>query len=342
MINPLYIWFNIGENICYGSFNTTATTVFKGFPCEPYLEYKPNQIPFTSITEFICCNPILSGEHRAAKSIASLRNFVFESDSMSLEDQKTFIKYAMKFHGLPVSTAIFSGNKSIHFTISLENPVEEGVYLSSPRKPDHFKTAKVQIYNNIHKRIVSNLNNIVEEMSGLPKKSEFFIEVEKKHTHFDTSLQDPSRFTRFPDVFRRDKENFQKSIYVQKRFSKKEFMDFLKKCPAVPYVIEDTSCKFRDFSKPLSEHLKEKLDEKIDFFNTNSKNQDMYPEILKFLGLAAKVKGFNSVNELYSYYLETIYEPLKNAGYKSLDKIHPARNTCFQVALARQGRKENE
>lgn len=72
-----------------------------------------NKVP----SEFLCINPV-QGE-RKDKSVTTYRNFLIEMDNLELRDQLTLIKAI----GLPYSTLTFSGGKSFHYIISLEDPL---------------------------------------------------------------------------------------------------------------------------------------------------------------------------------------------------------------------------
>lgn len=68
----------------------------------------------------------LSTPRRADANVVKFRNFLVEMDGCSLSEQKRVVKEC----GFPWSTAVFSGNKSIHFIMCLETPVSRDEYLS--------------------------------------------------------------------------------------------------------------------------------------------------------------------------------------------------------------------
>lgn len=69
--------------------------------------------------QYISINP-MRGDSRADANVTTFRNFLVEFDGIPLEDQMHYIKKI----GMPYSTATFSGNKSVHFIISLEDPLQ--------------------------------------------------------------------------------------------------------------------------------------------------------------------------------------------------------------------------
>lgn len=71
-----------------------------------------------------CVNPLKKGTTRATKNISEFRNFVIEFDDIPIEHQTTLVSRM----GLPFSTAVYSGNKSIHFVIALTEAVTQGKY----------------------------------------------------------------------------------------------------------------------------------------------------------------------------------------------------------------------
>lgn len=68
---------------------------------------------------FFCINPIKSERKNA--DVQKFRNFLFEIDEISLKEQLVHIKNK----GMPCSSLTYSGNKSFHFIISLDEPVKD-------------------------------------------------------------------------------------------------------------------------------------------------------------------------------------------------------------------------
>jgi len=78
-------------------------------------------IGVTEISEddinLIAVNPV--NGFRRDENVTTYRSFMVEIDSGSLEEQKKYIDGS----GLPYSACIFSGNKSLHFAITLSEPM---------------------------------------------------------------------------------------------------------------------------------------------------------------------------------------------------------------------------
>ena len=83
-----------------------------------------------SSPQWVCCNALGPGGTRAQRNLTKLRNFVIEFDGLDVEDQLHEI-YQL---GIPFSTIVYSGNKSLHAVISLETPLNLADYKSIARK----------------------------------------------------------------------------------------------------------------------------------------------------------------------------------------------------------------
>lgn len=71
-----------------------------------------------------CVNPLQEDSTRAQGNVIAYRNFVLEIDNMDYEEQLTYVNR----QGVPVTTAVFSGNKSIHFVLALDEDVGKEDY----------------------------------------------------------------------------------------------------------------------------------------------------------------------------------------------------------------------
>ena len=137
---------------------------------------------------FFVINPIRPGATRSIEGVAKFRNFLFEIDEDSeknivpIEKQKELVHLS----GMPWSTCVYSGGKSLHWIISLENPVEDESEYRMYWKMMEFilnKTAKTLGYN----------------------------------LKFDSNVKDPSRFSRAANSLRVDKQKIQDLIEVKGR-----------------------------------------------------------------------------------------------------------------------------
>jgi hypothetical protein len=71
---------------------------------------------------FFVINPLLKSEdtnftERKNERVSVMKNFLFESDTLSLPDQKKLLKENIDI----ISMATYSGNKSIHFIIQISD-----------------------------------------------------------------------------------------------------------------------------------------------------------------------------------------------------------------------------
>ena len=84
--------------------------------------YKNKVFPVGDIIkthEYVSINPMKKGTTRKGINITSFRNFLFEMDELNKQEQAERIKTS----GLPYSTIVDSGNKSLHFVLALEENV---------------------------------------------------------------------------------------------------------------------------------------------------------------------------------------------------------------------------
>jgi len=111
------------------------------------VEMKSYAIPLAqwdSGKQFFSINPVKRiNDNRKRDNIAVMKNFLFESDTMPIEDQKQLLK---KNKGV-ISMATFSGNKSIHFIIQvLDMPttIDEYHYVWNELRNKYFPHADAQ------------------------------------------------------------------------------------------------------------------------------------------------------------------------------------------------------
>lgn len=77
---------------------------------------------------FFSINPLKN--NRADKNVAAHRNFLLEFDSIPLQEQEMM----MQKSGLPVSAIVYSGGKSYHYYISLQEPVDAAAYANIAKR----------------------------------------------------------------------------------------------------------------------------------------------------------------------------------------------------------------
>ena len=141
---------------------------------------------------------------RAAINVTKLKNFLFEFDDMPLKLQ---LKFLLEDSGIPWTGIVFSGGKSYHAILSLEEPIEGAHTIEG-----------VNRYKIIHQRLAAFLNNRVKAtQAGL--------------WEVDNSTKDPARLTRFPNSFRKGIE--QKIMHIGKEMSPYDFNILIDKCPLI-------------------------------------------------------------------------------------------------------------
>lgn len=147
-------------------------------------KFDPNQP--TKDGYFIGINPAdeINAKH-GKDAVHIYRNLLFECDNMSVEKQKLFFDRS----GLPYSTMVYSGGKSLHVVVSLEEP------LKSERD-----------YRTLHEQITFALSEMT-----------------------DSQTNKPTIFTRLPGFKRETKFGVrtQAVVDLKKRISMKELKQFL-------------------------------------------------------------------------------------------------------------------
>lgn len=115
----LKLLFNDGEHICvspnkYGYHSIEQSMLNTDISL---ISPKENQAPTTikeSDINLIAINPIKG--FRRDENVTAFRTFLIECDEGTLEEQKKYIEDS----GLPYSACVFSGNKSLHFAVVLD------------------------------------------------------------------------------------------------------------------------------------------------------------------------------------------------------------------------------
>lgn len=148
-----------------------------------YIGVRPVEIgPFPG-DQFFCINPLQYT--RKDSNVTAYRNILVEFDHGSVEEQRNLINSSE----LPCSTLVWSGNKSYHAIISLQESLKS--------KEDYVRVAK----------------SIYAKLGGEPI--------------VDTKTSNPSRFSRTPEVNRLDNGNRQTLLHVGERIPNKVLFDWL-------------------------------------------------------------------------------------------------------------------
>jgi len=124
----LSLFFNEGEKICVSNnefgYHSVSQDTLDGTirllspPSKETGETRSSEIEETDIC-LMALNPIEG--YRKDKNVTAYRSFLVEMDDGTLPEQMKYIEDS----GLPYSVCIFSGNKSLHFGIVLENDIIE-------------------------------------------------------------------------------------------------------------------------------------------------------------------------------------------------------------------------
>lgn len=120
---------------------------------------------------------------RADANVIAYRNFLIEIDNTGIQDQYSFIRE----FDVPYSTLVYSGGKSLHFIVSLENECKD-----------------LEEYTKLAYRFYKALNVC---RPGL----------------IDSANKNPSRLSRFPSVKRESNGKEQMLCQVNKRVEKADF-----------------------------------------------------------------------------------------------------------------------
>lgn len=136
--------FNPGEGICFGDSIYETRVRLQNW-------YDPKE-------QFFVINPLQGA--RLDANVTAHRNILVEFDKLSIENQKKLLIES----GLPYSTLVFSGSKSLHAIISLEHPAAN---------KEQYKALVKRIYDKLGGKAV-----------------------------VDISTSNPSRFSRTPEAIR--------------------------------------------------------------------------------------------------------------------------------------------
>ena len=142
---------------------------------------------------------------RADLNCTSLKNLMFEIDGIPLDDQLELLFRS----GIPWTAIVFSGNKSYHALLSLEDNLGE----------PHTKEG-VEQYKQVWKRLAALINS---EHAGKI--------VSLKDGVLDEATKNPSRFTRFPNYMRAGHR--QRIEFMGTKCSMATLNKILEKCPLV-------------------------------------------------------------------------------------------------------------
>ena len=142
---------------------------------------------------------------RADLNCTSLKNLMFEIDGIPLDDQLELLFRS----GIPWTAIVFSGNKSYHAILSLEDNLGE----------PHTQEG-VEQYKQVWKRLAALIN--AEYAGKIVSLNEGVL---------DEATKNPSRFSRFPNYMRSG--HLQRIEFMGSKCSMATLNKILEKCPLV-------------------------------------------------------------------------------------------------------------
>lgn len=264
--------FDEGEGICTGGMKATnvSSHVFGNF---------------------FSINPLKN--RRADLNVTNFRNFLFEMDSVELEDQLKILETI----GAPITSLVYSGGKSYHAIISLEEPL----------KADEGTREGVDTYKAVWARMATYMDaKAIEagfEFSGV--------------SLFDSACKNPSRLSRIPDV-RRNNGNLQKLVGLNNRISRSSFLDYFgfeyDEVEVSSDIINSVSLDIqntREFWQLCPTGLKNELK-----YADWADSAGMYPKLLKLTLWAIDSTGVDKDTFIEALWEKT-FPQLLDAGYPS-------------------------
>jgi hypothetical protein len=166
-------------------FNEEEYTCFSTTPWGIKVAQVKNSFRRSQEEAFFSINPMDKIKTRSDSAVVKYRNILVEMDKMPLGDQDQYITEI----GMPYSTAVFSGSKSIHYIISLEEELsDEYTYRS--------------LVKCVYKAVGEDL--------------------------VDKSCKNPSRFSRLPGHIRGDTGKEQQLLTVKLRVPNSVLLEWLK------------------------------------------------------------------------------------------------------------------
>lgn len=252
------ILFDKGEGICTGDAYSTEV-----FPYPKEAEYfSINPLHLLEDKAYFL-NPDKYKQHvprRADLNVTTFRNFMFEMDSVALEDQLKIFRNS----AIPFTSIVYSGGKSYHAILSVDKGAGTGVHTLDG----------VDDYKKMWRRLAARIDKEARKLG--------YAYPEGSNTFLDSSCQNPSRLSRYPGVYRSN-GNMQEVVQLTERMDLSDFLNLLSECPVV------YSFRNRDFQAPedeletseqfeaiASKELIRKL-KIVDWANS----EGMYPQLLK-------------------------------------------------------------
>lgn len=253
--------------------------------------YKAVNVSSKVYGNFFSINPLK--DRRSDLNVTCYRNFLFEIDTIDLDKQL----HIWKCLNIPITSLVYSGGKSYHAIISLQEPLKA--------------VAHTDLGVTMYKQVWEQIRGVIESKIGSLGFTDDINVI-------DSSCKNPSRLSRVPDAIRNN-GMLQELIIMNKKISRQDFKGFFRfdyddvqepsrnfnNCN--DFEINDTC----DFWKVCPIGLKNKL-RYVDWADSAG----MYPEILKLTYWAIDSTGV-SKDILIDALWERTFIRLIEAGYPS-------------------------
>ena len=249
-----------------------------------------------------CINPLtrrgnVDGSIRAQVNVAAYRNFLFESDTIDLNIQRSMVPKLLE--RLPIRLATYSGSKSIHYIFSMADDLSCG----APGTPEAALMYK-QYWEGLRQALESEMVALVPELLEQPKL-------------LDLSTKDPIKLSRLPWA---DRDGVCQSLLQQGRYiTSEEVYDYATKVERAtvgPITSADPDMSLATFERLLkarSSYLS--LRTKIEMTYKWASNAGMYHEMFKLALWASDLTGVP--HKTFDMYCQThVYPIIKAKGYE--------------------------
>jgi len=281
--------------------------------------------------EYFCINPLSTLKdfgyfskseynefipRRADINVTIFRNFLFEMDSVKLEDQLKILQGSE----IPFTSIVYSGGKSYHAILSVEGGLQV----------DPHTLEALDAYKAVWMRLAAKLDREAKTLG---------LEYKEGHKSFiDHSCKNPSRLSRFPEVFRGKVK--QELVSLTERISAEEFEELLDKCPRVQVssrqefnTPEDVVESVEVFKAVCPVGLLRKL-KYVDW----AADEGMYKELYR-LSLWAFDETNVSKETLLEFMEEYTFKALLESGYPA-SKLQIGVDHAYREWSMKRGRSE--
>lgn len=236
-------------------------------------------------SEFICINPLKSLDNRTDANVSTCRNFLIEWDGATLEQQFTALEKLKESTDLNVTSAVYSGSKSLHIIFGLSDEMPSSVS---------------------YRDMWAAISAYCFAITGLQN---------------DMSCKNPSRLSRMPTFIRPDTGNEQTLIYLGKLNRSEQVLKLVKEY-GISSTSKVYSCSInntmgvREFTNIV--RFEKGLYSVIKSVPNWASSTNMYPQLLKLTLWAIDATGVPyetfleyARQELEPHLLSNNYEPGK-------------------------------